>query len=363
MFGVRKIINIIFSDDNKKDEVNKKDEIKKIMINILNSLVGILLVLIILLLGTMLGLEFEYGIFDINIMISVMPTLLGGYLGFLGAIVGVIGAYLILKKQLSDENKKSKDKEVLEIKMMKCLLEYTISETDYIVCWICEKYSDMYNEYLGEEVLKSKFKSFGNNVSVMMNHLLSDNPKEDDLTILEQIYTDKKFIEKVRDKYKNYNPYRSTFKEIYNIFNDINDYKLLVYDKKWDSYLISIKNSGNFEYEDIQNIINWIGTLNNNIVRKNIEKINELEEEIQIKSIRMHANDPVIKQLVNKLMRLEKEVLNHITKFIDERDIIISLVNNKEKFGEEILSWEFDYSYDMMMDSILLTERIHNIVK
>ncbi|MFR5367764.1 hypothetical protein [Intestinibacter bartlettii] len=377
MFGIKKIVNTIFSDDNNHE--NKKDELKNLMVNALNLLLGIFIILVILLAGTMLGVKFEHGILDINVMISVMPTLIGGYLGFLGSIIGVIGAYLILKKQLSDEDKKLKEKEQLEIKMMKCLLEYTVSETDYIVQSICDSCSNMYSEYLGREVLEYKFDDSNNHVSPIIGHLLSKNPKKDDLNILEDLGEDKAFIEKVKNKYNKYNPYKQTFKNIYNRFNDINDYRLLVYDKKWDSYLISIKNSGKFDYEDIEKIINWIGILNNNIVRNNIEKLGEMEEEQLLRDSKTIMNtssvgssnsfinsmilNPSSKQLNKKRMKLEIEILNHIQQFIDCRDDIITLVENKDKFGEEVLSWEFEYSHDIMIESIILTESIHNIVK
>ena len=73
--------------------------------------------------------------------------------------------------------------------------------------------------------------------------------------------------------------------------------------------------------------------------------------------------NPSSKQLNKKRMKLEIEILNHIQQFIDCRDDIITLVENKDKFGEEVLSWEFEYSHDIMIESIILTESIHNIVK
>ena len=152
-----------------------------------------------------------------------------------------------------------------------------------------------------------------------------------------------------------------------------------MYDKKWDSYLISIKNSGKFDYEDIEKIINWKGILNNNIVRNNIEKLGEMEEEQLLRDSKTIMNtssvgssnsfinsmilNPSSKQLNKKRMKLEIEILNHIQQFIDCRDDIITLVENKDKFGEEVLSWEFEYSHDIMIESIILTESIHNIVK
>lgn len=360
MFIVRKIVNIIFKDE-------KDKEIKNIIESVMNWAVVILLLLIILLLGTMFGWEFEKGIFDIDMMITVVPTVLGGYLGFLGSVVGVIGAYLILKKQLGNEIEKSKEKENLEIKMMKCLLEYTVSETDEIIELICKKYSKLYSNYLGKETLKLKFELSNKKVSRMINQLLYENEKEEDLSILEKKLGKKRYDELVRKINMSSIDYKNTTIEVCNAFNKIKNYKSLVYDKNWNSYLIAIKNSGNFMYEDIQNIINWIGILNNDLGMRNMNEINELIDKINETScygrIQEMKVDIKVDGMSGNIEKLLKEVLSHIAKFIDTRDSIISLVEDKKKFGEEVFSWEFDNSENQMIESIILTESIDNIVK
>lgn len=356
MLNINKTVDKIFDDE-------KDKKFKNIIKKFLNGSVGILVALVIILLCSIFGLEFDWGIVDRDILIAVVPTILGGYFGFVGAVIGIMGAYLVLKEQLNNEVNKIKDKENIDLKMMKNLLEYTVSETDYIIGAICDRYSDLYSKYFGEEVLKLKFEKARQNIAPMIEHLICEKPWNDDAYLLHELYKDKdkEYKEIISKMVVNENDYINAYRNIYKSFNDIKDYKSLVYDKNWNSYLVAIKSNEKFSYEDIQAMIKWIGLINSNVVESNKDKVKLLEQSKVVELTR--ADFFVNVEMDKKIIEVEKELRTHIMDFISYRDKVITLIEDTEKFGEDVLSWEFESSKIQMTESIILTEKLENIIK
>lgn len=352
MLNINKTVDRIF--DGVKDE-----GIKKIIKQFMNWSVVILIVLVIILLCSIFGLEFDRGIVDRDILIAVVPTVLGGYFGFVGSVIGIMGAYLVLKEQLNNEVDKIKDKENIDLKMMKNLLEYTVSETDYIIGAMFDKYSDFYSESFGREVLELKFKKSCKHIPPMIEHLVCKEPWDDDAYLLHEIYGEEEGKKLASNIVLKDDDYIKVYRNIYKSFNDIKDYKSLVYDKNWNSYLIAIKNNKEFSYEDIQAMVKWICLLSGNVVESNKDRIKALEQTKQVEVLNPVFNEEVEK----KIVEVEKELVTHIMDFIYYRDYVIDLIESKSKFGEDVLSGEFESSYIHMTESIILTEKLENIIK
>lgn len=327
MFIIRKIVDIIFEDE-------KDEEIKKNVGIMIKLLIVILIMLILLLLGSMLKLEFTWGIFDTDIMIAVIPTILGGYLGLLGAIIGVLGAYLILKKQLKIEREKNDNREILDFKMIKCLLEYTICETDDLIDKICEEYCKIYSGYLGGELLEFKVEDKTTKLSTLVSELVSYDAREIYMYNYQELYkNDNSFTgyaedyEYVKDVKISNDICKNTYKNILKLIENEKDYKTLIYDKDWNKYVVAMKNSKYFDFDDIKSIIKWIYILQNNVI----------------------IND--------------KKNNKTISEFIDIRDEMISLVMDKFKFFEESFDWDFQNSTEHIKSNMNNIEGIEIVTR
>lgn len=348
MLNINKTVDKIFNE--KKDE-----EFKCIIKKFLNWSVGILIILVIILLCSIFGPEFEWGIVDRDILISVVPTVLGGYFGFVGAIIGIIGAYFMLKEQLNNEVKQINEKENIDLKMMKNLLEYTVSETDFIISGICNKYSELYSNGFGKGVLRAKLKKLVDNPNEIIEHLVCTDVLEYDKDILFEIYDEEQGNKIIENKNLGQEIYIDTYRDIHKIFVSFKTYKELVYDKSWASYLVAIKNSNKFVYDDIQAIIKWLTLLSSDAVEENKEKLEQLN-----KNHTSDGNGNIMRKIRESLYScpIQKELINHICDFIYYRDYIISLIENSDKFGESAMSGEFDAFLNHMIESMILTEEL-----
>lgn len=352
MFNIiNKTVDAIFDDGKDK---NYKNIIKKF----LNYSAIIFVALVIVLLCSLCGLEFGWGKVDRKELVSVVSTVLGGYFGLIGAVIGVVGAFLILNIQLKNEIENIKGKENLDLKMMKNLLEYTVSETDYIVTSICDKYQELYDKTLGREVLEAKFKRAKQGISDMTEHLICKGSLDDDIEIFRDIHGEEKYEKLKKNISINYSKYLNTYHDIYETFVKID--RELVYDKSWSNYLVAIKNTGQFSYDDIQAIIKWITILNSRTIDKNKEKAQEVKEP----SVSYIYNKQLITTKVSKeQIDVERELLNHIKDFIYYRDYVIDLIENESKFGESVMSGEFDNSDNYMIEKIILTNKLESILE
>ena len=326
MFNINKTVDKIFDDE-------KDEKFKNIIKKFLNWSVGILVALVIILLCSIFGLEFDWGIVDRDILIAVVPTILGGYFGFVGAVIGVLGAYLVLKKQLNAEEEKSNDKQILEIKMMKCLLEYTLCETNDVMDKIAGEYCSLYGQYLGSELLEFKVEDKNMKLDKLIEDLISYDPKERDIEFFKELYKEPLSPTGYEDDFAYVDwiritnvDYKNTYLKIHELVSESKDDNLLVYDKDWNRYLVAIKDSNKFEFEDIQNIVKWLCLFKDNS-KKDKKNIN-----INIQGDKKDIN-------IKKLKPVED-----IIEFINTRDEIITLVEDKNRFEEDSFNWDFDNS-------------------
>lgn len=237
MFNINKTVDEIF--DEEKD-TKFEDIIKKF----LNGSVAILVALVIILLCSIFGLEFDWGILDRDILISVVPTVLGGYFGFVGGVVGIVCAYFIYtaemrtqKKILEEEKLAKKD---YSLDMLCCLLDTTITETDEILPRFIDK-----SKYYWEH------KTYEPYLNEMENDLLMENTLH-----LSKV----NFYEKPSDLLKfnsiiisdEFGDLGFEFQDSIN--RDIN-MEDIIYDENWCNYLAYIDDK-NKKYR--KKIIKWI---------------------------------------------------------------------------------------------------------
>ena len=330
MFNINKTVDKIFDE-------GKGKEFKNIINKFLNWSVGILIALVIILLCSIFGLEFDWGIVDRDILISVVPTVLGGYFGFVGSVIGIMGAYLILKEQMFQE-KKRLDKELneksnLELELLVLLLESTIRDTDKVVYGMTRVYVDLFKKdlsdnYNGNQIFSSKLddiKECKHNkfFSDIILAITKDGAAADG-EYFKRYLSNSRF--EVDERLLN-SKYKKVYEDIYDEFNNINDYKALVYDKNWSKYVINIKgkvNENEVTYTEKAVIIyinKWLSLLESMTIENNLNKLNSID-------INISYDIPTGHKIENKKNQIKKELANHIKEFIYNRDIIIEILSS-----------------------------------
>lgn len=319
--------------------MSSQNKNKKVFIFSAISLGILFIFLFVVLIASMYAPGVYWSNLDRETVIDVALGLLQGYLGLLGAVIGIVGAYLVLKKQLSNENDKSNEKQILDLKMMKCLLEYTLCETDHVINKICEEYISLYSRYLGSELLEFKVENKNMELTRLISDLAGYDPKGRDIEFFKELYKeplsptgyddDFAYVDWIRITNLDYT---NTYSKIYKLVSEVKDENLLVYDKDWNRYLVAIKDSNKFDFNDIQNIIKWLCLFKDNS-KKDEKYINNQE-------YKKNFN-------INKL-----EPIKDITNFINIRDEIIKLVEDENRFREDSVNWEFENSREHLNNNI-----------
>lgn len=244
-------------------------------------------------------------------------------LGFIGAIVGVIGAFYLYRYQIKNENKQ---RDMLNSKFINELLIYTIAETEKIVISIINIYINFYigdlkkikKDDMGLKILKANVDNDYNEKVKCFNikykfeektfpHLIEKFALEDPLNKgqyknLFDSYIDKQSVELI---YCDFNKIRE---KIIVSFRRLEDIENLVYDSNWTQY---IHNTDNIKFENIRLIIKWL-----NIAPKSIKNSHLMYDNFSIE----------IRDLQEK-----KEIIDSMEKFREEKNINV----NQEKFIEE----------------------------
>jgi len=215
-------------------------------------------------------------------------------LGFIGAVIGVIGAYFVASYEFRKQNKIDKN---YSLDMLCCLLNSTIVETDYVIkrfidvskCYWEGKIYEEYLENIKNEYLKEEAKIF---ISEVEKTFYTD---EHTLSLFQSIMSDSRFGNLIN-----------------NFRNDVNrdfNFDGIVYDENWYSHLKFITDKEKYYREYI---IKWIRLIDNTIIKipedKNIEghylDINEfinLRDKI-IQFLKLHGY---------KSHKSYKEIYNH----------------------------------------------------
>ncbi|WP_434793971.1 hypothetical protein TPDSL_05210 [Terrisporobacter petrolearius] len=301
------------------------------------------------------------GAIDGTDIINVLATVLGGYLGLAGGIIGVLGAYLILKEQFTNEENNKKKEEEIDIKMLKNLLEHTVNETQVIVFEIVMIYTDFYEKYLGGEVLELKCEREEYFLSDLIENLSNKELIKEDIGIFYHIFdcdklNSSKSIAKEKELTKD--EYLNTYSKIYKSYNGSIDYKSLVYDNNWINYIVAVRNNKKFIYDDVHSIIRWLNTLNSNTLEKNQEKIKNIRGEF------LSRNDQKeVLVIEKKTKNIELEMISNIRDFIYYRDRIIEILHDESKFGNDESNTKYCLETQFKESSYLLKEQVEGILE
>lgn len=250
-----------------------------------SAMILIFIILIVILLCCLLKIEFDNGLFDRIELLNSTSTILGGYIGF-------IGAYFIFTFQRNEDTKKKKMRELSELQYKKVmlfnLLQATISKTETIY--------ESLNQIYKEELEKNK-------EELEKNNTLSENLELDIKIIVDRV-SDRTFL--------NLTHYLDMY------FEGVSklEFKILpksVYDDKWNDYIDCIPQIAKENSDEIiQLIITWITFLQNN---------GEIYD--NLKSLEFISMRTDIKEIINKIypeiskVRF-KEVLNDMHKNLDK---------------------------------------------
>ncbi|MBN8047283.1 hypothetical protein J0A94_05535 [Paraclostridium bifermentans] len=226
----------------------ENDNIRK-TVNILT--ISTLTVVVTLLTSLVLSIflpSVEWGWVDRNTLITTIATIMGGFFGFIGAAIGVIGTYGAFYLGANSEKQKEENHKKI---MLYNLLENTINETSEIVkelhAFSCD-YGDRFNDE-NRDICKR--------IHSLMDTIVKD--KHDDMfnfAINGIVYAGRN---------KNFTlPQNLYGRRLQANFNEIKeqcriDLSRLLYDENWTTYLDCLN-----DHKKIQIIISWVNLLRNN---------------------------------------------------------------------------------------------------
>lgn len=185
------------------------DRTIKCINNFLNTLLIILVVLLAIVIGTIFNIEFEHGIFDTKVIIDIVPNLLSGYLGFLGAIVGVMGAFFMYQYQSAKEKK---EKAEMACKNIYEMINNSVQRTQEATVYIVKRYCQLIDNY---------------DIDVLTKDIDKD---------LDYIYKHNFCIE-IEGMNADERGVIQRFKNDINTYLRTKDFSYLIYNKNWYSYL------------------------------------------------------------------------------------------------------------------------------
>lgn len=169
-------------------------------------------------------------------------------LSFVGAIIGVIGAYFIASYGFRKQNKIEKS---YALDMLCCLLNSTIAETEYVIHIFIDKCKYYWENKVYEEYLEN-----------IEDYHLKEEAKLFISNVDKEFYTDEYtlcYFQSVMSQPR--------FGDLINNFNnDVNndfDFDGLIYDENWYSHLKFIDNKEKLYREYI---IKWIRLLDNTVI-------------------------------------------------------------------------------------------------
>lgn len=265
-------------------------------------------------------------------LISFSTDLLVGILGFIGSILGVLGAYFIF---LKSSERESQTKRKFELEMLCNLLRLTIDKTDTILSYALYNYNDLYKLGYGETLCHvGEFNRVCNNVN---------NP-EGFLAVMDISFGADNFISLMNTSIVN------------NSLSHLNiDLNKLIYDDNWHSYLVWLKDSNN-SLKYIRGITEWINFLKytNVYYEKGVDDFNGLylviQSELDYYINGIEQNPEIIKEsfspeVFNSLHRISENNEFRISSMIYKRDIVVDFLNTYDssatykKFNETYTEW------------------------
>ncbi|MBH7877551.1 hypothetical protein F1326_17360, partial [Clostridioides difficile] len=132
-------------------EIIENEIIRDFLKKFLVITISILIFLILLLFIFIFFPSFKSGFLDRNIMISSIATILGGYLGFVGASIGIIGTYGAFYLGI---NKEKHQKISTSYQVMYYMLNNSVQKTQEMVEGIIEEYHKLTKNKLNKNLCK-----------------------------------------------------------------------------------------------------------------------------------------------------------------------------------------------------------------
>ncbi|MCR8745228.1 hypothetical protein [Romboutsia lituseburensis] len=232
---------------NKVTKLITNGNVKK-MVDILTVLTLVMLAILLIALELSIFLpSVEWGWLDRNTLITTFATIIGGFFGFIGASIGIIGTYGAFYLGVNKEKEKE---EKHKRTMLFNLLECTVNKTSGIV----KVLSDMSNNY-GTLVYMDEEEVVCEKVREVMAKVSND--EYDDMfefAIKAIIFGGQSISLLPKNRYGS--RLEIEFNEL--IEQRSLNLNIIIYDENWVSYLDCLNDS-----KSIQNVINWINLLRN----------------------------------------------------------------------------------------------------
>lgn len=273
-------------------------------------------------------------------LISIASSIFSGTISFIGVIISVGGAIFILKQQIYADRNIEKDKKEYEISVqlesLELLLESTIRDTDVMVNELTQIYINFYKENIlyGDDVLELKqieILDKGLSFGYMINEL-GESPFDKDKRYINLL--SKYNIEDIKKhSYIYEKQYSDLYVKIYEAFHQGNDFKSLVYDKNWCTYILNIGiNEKKYEDKvDRVNISKWLCTLDSSVIESNLSKLNNMSDETLKMKIRFEIHRYIADFLIYR-----DEILNILAyRFDNEMEGAFS----STEYFQQNLSW------------------------
>lgn len=287
-------------------------------------------------------------------------------LGLIGGIIGVMGAFGLYKYQSYKDKKNEND---TNFKMVKNILIYTISETDRMIYFMREIYIKLYvsnpkkvdKNSVGYKMLKFNIEGKTESPLITIKYEYDRGTFEG---MIESLVLDD-MLHSTADSSMNLNKmeklefkliqhyYNKTREHLIKEFRTVEDKKYMIYDKKWCNY---IHNIDGLEFEELEEIINWLNIINKplntvddkrremlleleqlnkkfeSLKKINIDNLNDIEKDEHMLKYEEIYKDISIKQA--NIKRLKLEVVYHMCEFIRYRDKAINILRNKFKYDQ-----------------------------
>lgn len=272
------IVGILYrtqkNDNSLYNEVTKlitNDNVKK-MVDILTILTLVILAILLIVLELSIFLpSVEWGWLDRNTLITTFATIIGGFFGFIGASIGIIGTYGAFYLGVNKEKEKEENHKRI---MLFNLLDHTITSTNDI-------YSSLNHYY--KECVRSATNS-GVDIKEKVSKYNQDDKYKDKICL--DIDEDAFYIMSAKDSKDSDITCLIKGLDVYitdSILREKN-LSILVYDDNWCSYLDCIKELREKGGErDMQRIINWLTFLKES---PNSSRIDSLEFILRRRGIR-----------------------------------------------------------------------------
>lgn len=278
MFNINKTVDKVLVGD-------KNEVYRNIIKRFLNASALIIIILLIVLLCSILGVEFKYGFLDRDVLIAVVPTILGGYLGFLGSIVGIMGAFFMYQYQ---KDKEEESKKQIACKTLYEMINNSIQRTQELTEKIIHRYDHLIKQ---------------NNISKLAGDIREDfkfiYTNNFQITVEGLGYEECKHIQRFKDEVK--------------IMFQNEQFSYLIYNENWYNHLEK------FNENFVAEVSEWVNILLSNKYNDNAYEFLEnrdlmilnIEEMSKENLIKVHGVSRMVSGRVHGYENIYKKINNN----------------------------------------------------